>query len=163
MAKNILREHVGDPFGVQGQGRLAADSTGVHDQRVDRSVDARQAGADRARIGNVHENDVEDAPPGLRFEVGHCRFRSVSVPAREIDAGDLGTQRQLSGYVLADPDVGARDQHGLTLCCAHRNSLSSFVGPSQGWLNGVVGPRGQTRRQALPGRAQRSGFLLSRR
>ena len=90
MAKDIRREHGGDP--VSGQvHRLRANDTSVHDQRVDGSVDARKAGADRTQIGDVHENDVEDAPAGRRFELGLRRCRPVLVPARQVDAGDLGT------------------------------------------------------------------------
>ena len=76
MAEDVRREHGGDP--VSGQvHRLRANDTGVHDQRVERSVDVRQALALRARISNVHENDVEDGPAGLRFELGLCRRRPV--------------------------------------------------------------------------------------
>ena len=90
MAKDVRREHGGDP--VSGQvHRLRANDAGVHDQRVDGSVDGRQAGADRTQIGNVHENDVEDAPAGLRFELGLCRCRPISVPARQVDPRYLGT------------------------------------------------------------------------
>ena len=113
MAENVLREHVGGSVCGQLHRRLAAHSTGVHDHRVERSVNARQAGADRARIGNVHENDVEDGPAGLRFELGLCRCRPVLVAARQVDAGDLGARCQLPSDLFADPDVGAGDQHGL--------------------------------------------------
>ena len=59
VAKDVRREHGGDPVSGQAH-RLRADDTSVHDQRVDGSVDGGQAGADRTQIGDVHENDVED-------------------------------------------------------------------------------------------------------
>src|SRR5487761_1644858 len=57
--------------------RLRANDTSVHDQRVDGSVDGRKAGAHRTQIGDVHENDVKDAPAGHGFEFGLCRCRPV--------------------------------------------------------------------------------------
>ena len=90
MAKDVRREHGGDP--VSGQvNRLRANDTSVHDQRVDGSVDFGQAGADRAQIGNIHENDVEDGPAGLHFELGLRRARPLRVPAPQVDAAELGT------------------------------------------------------------------------
>ena len=90
MAKDVRREHLGDP--VSGQfHRLRANDTSVHDHRVDRSVDGRQPGADRTQVGDVHENDVEDAPASRGFEVGLCRGRPVVVPARQVYAGHLRT------------------------------------------------------------------------
>ena len=91
MAENVRREHGSDPVGGQVQGRLAADCAGVHDQRVEGSVDGLKAVADRAQVGDVHDNDVEDAPAGLRFELGLRRCRPVLVPARQVDAGHIGT------------------------------------------------------------------------
>ena len=61
-----------------------------------------------AEIGNVHENDLEDRSAGRRFELGLCRLRPLCVPAGQVDAGDLGTQCQLPGHLLADPGYGAR-------------------------------------------------------
>ena len=112
MAKNIRREHGGDPVSGQGH-RLRANDTSVHHQRVDGSADAGQAGADRIQIGDIHDNHVEDAPAGRGFELGLCRSRPISVPARQVDPGHLRTKSKLPGHILADPDVGARDQHGL--------------------------------------------------
>ena len=90
MAKDVRREHGGDP--VSGQvHRLRANDTSVHDQRVDGSVDGHKAGAHRTQIGDVHENDVEDVPTGLRFEFGLCRYRPILVPARQVDPRHLGT------------------------------------------------------------------------
>ncbi len=90
MAKDVRREHGGDP--VSGQvHRLRANDTSVHDQRVEGSVDGRKAGADRIQIGDVHEDDVEDRPAGCGFEFGLCGCRPVLVPAGQVDAGDLGT------------------------------------------------------------------------
>ena len=64
----------GDPVSGQGHG-LRANDTSVHHQRVDGSVDGRKPGADRPQIGDVHEDDVEDAPAGGCFELG---FRCYS-------------------------------------------------------------------------------------
>src|SRR5271166_4476017 len=91
VAKNIRREHGGDPIGGQVHRPLAADYTSVHDQRVDGSVDGRKAGADRTQISDVHENDVEYVPAGRGFEFGLCRCRSILVPARQVDPPNLGT------------------------------------------------------------------------
>ena len=49
-----------DPVSGQFHHGLVADYTSVHDQRVEGSVDGLYAGADRTKIGDVHENDVED-------------------------------------------------------------------------------------------------------
>ena len=70
---------------------LRADDTGVHDQRVDGSVDGRQPGADRVQIGDVHDNDVEDAPAGRRFKFGLRRCRPV------LGSGTPGRSRAISG------------------------------------------------------------------
>ena len=90
VAKDVRREHGGDPVNGQVQ-RLRSNDTSVHDQRVDGSVDGGKAGTDRIQIGDVHDNDVEDAPAGRGFEIGLRRCRLVSVPARQVDAGGLGT------------------------------------------------------------------------
>ncbi len=90
MAKDIRREHGGDP--VSGQvHRVRANDTSVHDQRVDGSADGREANTNRTQIGDVHEHDVEDAPAGRCFELGLRTCRPILVPARQVDAGDLGT------------------------------------------------------------------------
>jgi len=71
---------------------------------------------------------VEDVPTGNRFEFALCRCRSVSVPARQVYAGDLGTRCQLPGHLLADPGVGARYQGGLALQVIHAMLSSSEMG-----------------------------------
>ena len=58
---------------------------------IDGSVDGVEAGADRIQIRDVHENDVKDVPPGHGFEIGLCRYRPISVSARQVNARDLRT------------------------------------------------------------------------
>lgn len=69
VAENVRGERGGAPISGQVH-RLRANDTSVHDQRVDGSVDGRQASADRTQIGNVHDNNVEDAPASLGFKLG---------------------------------------------------------------------------------------------
>ena len=63
MAKDVRREHGGDPVNGQFE-RLRSNDTSVHHQRVDGSADGCKAGTNRIQIGDVHDNDVEDAPAG---------------------------------------------------------------------------------------------------
>ena len=97
MTKDVRRKHVGDSVSGQAH-RLRANDTSVHDQRVDGSVDGRKASADRTQIGDVHENDVEDGPAGLSFELGLCRCRPILIAARQVDVGNRQRAAQLPGH-----------------------------------------------------------------
>ena len=72
----------------------------------------------------------------LSFEFGLCRCRPTGVPARQVYAGDLGTQCQLPGYLFADPGVGAHDRYQWFL---RVRSLVSGLLPVFGVLTSGMG------------------------
>ena len=57
---------------------------------MDPSMAARPTRTE-AQIGDVHDDDVEDAPAGRGFKVGLCRYRPILVPTRQVDPCSLGT------------------------------------------------------------------------
>ncbi len=85
-------------------------------------------------IGDVDQDDVED---GRLVAASRSAFAAVAlffIPTRQVDAGEIRAQSELPGHLLADPDVGARDQHALSWVVLI-DSLLPSVGPARvSWM-----------------------------
>src|SRR6202035_2759275 len=73
VTENVRCEQLGNPVSGQFHQGLVADDTGVHDERIKSSIDGREPSTDRTKIGDVHENDVEDVSAGDGLEIDLCR------------------------------------------------------------------------------------------
>ena len=58
VAEDVGREDGGDPASGHVH-RMRADDPSVHHQRIDRSVDIRQASTDRIWVSDVHKDDTD--------------------------------------------------------------------------------------------------------
>ena len=128
MTENIRGEQLGGPVSGLFHHGLVADDASVHDQSVEDPVKVATPARTESRSATSMRTMSKMSRPVAAWRSALCLCRSIHVAARKVDPRELRTDSQLPGYLLADSDVGTRNECSLSLELAHSESSSSFVG-----------------------------------